>query len=77
MELDDKVFTLDNNEEYMVIEHIEFEGRIYLYLENTLDQQDTLFRELVINNDNVKLINIDPNLFENKIFDLFKEKITN
>ena len=77
MELDDKVFTLDNNKEYMVIEHIEFEGKIYLYLENTLDQQDTLFRELVTNNDNIKLISIDPNLFENKIFDLFKEKITN
>ena len=76
MNLDDKVLTLDNNNEYMVIEHVEYEGKTYLYLENTLDQQDTLFRELVMTDGNIKLINIDPNLFDDKIFDLFKEKFT-
>ncbi len=76
MNLDDKVLTLDNNNEYMVIEHVEYEGKTYLYLENTLNQQDTLFRELVMTDGNIKLINIDPNLFDDKIFDLFKEKFT-
>ena len=77
MNLDDKVFTLDDNKEYMVIADVTYEGKTYVYLENTLDQQDTLFRELVIAEDNIKLRTIDPDLFDEKIFDLFKDKITN
>ena len=65
-----KEFTLDNNKKYVVIEQVEYDNKIYLYLANSDDENDTMYVEVKDND----LLKIDPTLFEVHIFPLFLEK---
>jgi len=65
-----KEFTLDNNKKYVVIEQVEYDNKIYLYLANSDDENDNMY---VVLKDN-DLLKIDPTLFEVHILPLFLEK---
>ena len=73
MNLENKAYTLANGKEYYVIEQVDYEGHTYLYLMNSKDERDTLFREAVRDN-NLKFVPIDEDLFDNKLINLFMNK---
>ena len=73
MDYSDKSITLKDGKEYIVIEQVNYEGNIYLYLVNNDDEKDARFVEMKDNN--VSLI--DPDLFKDVIFPLFAEKLKN
>lgn len=70
MDYSNDKFTLENGKTYLVIEQVDYDNKIYLYIANRDDEKDTKFVE--IKDDN--LLDIDPVLFEEKIFPLFVEK---
>lgn len=72
MDYTDKKFTLDDNNTYIVVEQVDFENNTYLYIVNSMDEDDTKFVQ--IKDD--KILDINPNLFNNKIFPLFVEKFS-
>ena len=72
MDYSDKIITMDNNQKYMVIEQVNYENEIYLYLVNNKDEKDAKFVKI----ENDKAVTIDPKLFETKILPLFLEKIS-
>ena len=67
----DKKITLDDNKKYLVIEQVTIDDKIYLYIVNEDDKNDTSFVE--VENDSIKAI--DPTLFQEKILPLFLEKL--
>jgi len=67
----DKKITLDDNKKYLVIEQVTIEDKVYLYIVNEDDKNDTSFVE--VENDSIKAI--DPTLFQEKILPLFLEKL--
>ena len=73
MDYIDTKFTLDNGKTYLVVEQVNYNGGIYLYISNADDENDTRFVE--VKDDRVT--NIDPELFEKTIFPLFMEKFRN
>jgi len=75
MSIEDKVLTV-NNKDYIVIETVQFEGRIYAYLVNNANVSDSIFKEIVVDND-MKLLSIEKTLFSEKIYPLFLEKFKN
>lgn len=70
MDYINKEFTLDNNKKYVVIEQVNYNENIYLYIANSNDENDTMYVEIKDNN----LLKIEPSLFEQHIFPLFLEK---
>lgn len=74
MDLSNKVVTIED-EEYLVISCIEHKGKYYVYLVNKDNQEDTKFREVVKENDDIFFDPIDAELFQTEIFDLFNEDI--
>ena len=70
MELDDKVFVV-NNKEYLVITSVNYINKNYVYLVNKADESDAMYREVVKENNDVFLQTIDPNLFNNRLLTLF------
>ena len=72
MDYTDKKFTLDDNNTYIVVEQVDFENNTYLYIVNSMDEDDTKFVQ--IKDDDI--LDINPNLFNNKIFTLFVEKFS-
>lgn len=72
MDYTDKKFTLDDNNTYIVVEQVDFENNTYLYIVNSMDEDDTKFVQ--IKDD--EILDINPNLFNNKIFPLFVEKFS-
>ena len=74
MNLEDKKIVLDDSTEYLVVEHVSFEGRNYVYLINKNNPTDCIYSE-IINDGTVKLVDIDRELFKTKILPLFIEKI--
>lgn len=73
MNFKDKIITLENNKKYLVLDIVEYEDRKYIFLINNEDETDSIFRE-VLAGDNLKLKEIDQELFKNKIFPLFLNK---
>jgi len=67
----DKKITLDDNKKYLVIEQVTIDDKVYLYIVNEDDKNDTSFVE--VENDSIKAI--DPTLFQEKILPLFLEKL--
>ena len=67
----DKKITLDDNKKYLVIEQVTIDDKIYLYIVNEDDKNDTSFVE--VDNDEIKAI--DPTLFQEKVLPLFLEKL--
>jgi hypothetical protein len=72
MDYTDKKFTLDDNNTYIVVEQVDFDNNTYLYIVNSMDEDDTKFVQ--IKDD--EILDINPNLFNNKIFPLFVEKFS-
>ena len=70
MDYINKEFTLDNNKKYVVIEQVNYNENIYLYIANSNDENDTMYVEIKDNN----LLKIESSLFEQHIFPLFLEK---
>lgn len=70
MDYTNKKFTLDDGKTYLVIEQVNYEDHIYLYIANNNDENDTKFIEV---KDDM-LLPIDPELFESKIFSMFMDK---
>jgi hypothetical protein len=66
----DKCITM-NGKEYIVIEQINYENGIYVYLVNDKDDTDTMFAEIKGND----VVMINPELFEKKLLPMFLEKI--
>ena len=73
MDYSNKSITMDNGKKYIVIEQVNYEGGIYLYLVNDNDEKDTAFVEVKDGN----AVQIDPTLFKDEIFPLFAEKLNN
>lgn len=71
MDYINKKITLENGKSYLVIEQVNYEGGIYLYIANPEDEEDTRFIEIK----DSKILPIDSDLFNKKIFPLFLEKI--
>ena len=71
MDYINKKITLDDNKKYLVIEQITIDDKIYLYIVNEDDKNDTSFVE--VDNDEIKAI--DPTLFQEKVLPLFLEKL--
>lgn len=71
MDYINKKITLDDNKKYLVIEQVTIDDKIYLYIVNEDDKNDTSFVE--VENDSIKAI--DPTLFQEKILPLFLEKL--
>ena len=64
---------MKNGKDYIVIEQVEYDRKKYLYLVNDADEMDSKYVEVKDN----KITQIDPNLFMEKIFPLFAEKMKN
>lgn len=70
MDYTNKKFTMDDGITYLVIEQVNYEGNIYLYIANSKNEDDTKYIEIVGD----RIFPIDPTLFDEKIFPLFMEK---
>lgn len=70
MDYTNKTLTLNDGIDYIVVEQVDFEDKTYLYIVNSEDEDDTSF--IQINGGNI--LDINPELFKEKIFPLFKEK---
>lgn len=71
MDYTNKKFVLEDNKTYIVIEQVDYEDNIYLYIVNKDDEDDSRFVQ--IKND--ELLDIDPELLKDRIFPLFIDKI--
>ncbi len=74
MDLSNKVVEIDNKE-YLVISCIEHNGKYYAYLVNKFDEDDSKFREVVKENDDIFFEPIDEVLLNYEILDLFNKDI--
>ena len=70
MDYTNKTLTLNDGIDYIVVEQVDFEDKTYLYIVNSEDEDDNSF--IQINGGNI--LDINPELFREKIFPLFKEK---
>jgi len=76
MNIEDKVLTINGNE-YVVVESVELDNKKYVYLVNTNNEIDSMFREIIINNEEMNAVSINKDLFTNEIYPLFIEKFKN
>lgn len=73
MDYTNKQITLEDNNTYVVIEQVEYNNSIYLYIANELDEDDTKFVEIKDN----EIKKIDEQLFKSEILPLFVDKFSN
>lgn len=66
----DKKITLDDGKAYLVIEEVEQDGRIYLCLVNSQNEEDMNFVEIKDN----KAVDIESDFFNKNILPLFMDK---
>lgn len=71
MDYINKKITLESNKDYLVVEQVNYDNNIYLFVVNPLNEDDTKFIKIKDNN----LVPIDPNLFDQYIFPLFMDKL--
>lgn len=77
MNIEDKVFTLDDNREYLVLFQINYENDVYVCLSAKDNEEDMMFKKFIINSDGSMTFDaIDTTLFEEKLFPLFLKKLT-
>lgn len=73
MNYKDKVITLDSGKEYLVIEQINVNGKIYVYLVNNNNELDTMF--CIIDEEGlIEKVDRDSLEFREKVYSLFVEK---
>lgn len=70
MDYKESKFTLEDGITYLVVEQVNYENGIYLYIANADNESDTKFVEIKDN----RLIPIDPVLFDKVLFPLFMDK---
>ncbi len=70
MDYTDKKFTMEDGKTYIVVEQVDYDNKVYLYISNNDDENDTKYVEIKDGH----LLNIDPELFDKIIFSLFMEK---
>ena len=73
MDYSDKVITFDNGNKYIVVEQVNYENGLYLYLLNKENNIDTM----IVKADGDRILSINPELYESKILPLFLEKFNN
>lgn len=73
MDYTNKQIALEDNNTYVVIEQVEYNNSIYLYIANELDEDDTKFVEIKDN----EIKKIDEQLFKSEILPLFVDKFSN
>ena len=61
--------------EYLVITDVSYNSKQYVYLVNKADESDSLYREVLEDNNGFYLQEIDKTLFGEKILDLFMEEL--
>ncbi len=72
MKYENKVLTIDGNN-YLVIETIETDNRVFALLTNDNDDSDSSFVEILEENSSIEVKAIDGDFFEEKIFPLFAD----
>lgn len=73
MNLTDKKFIMDNGQEYLTIETLEYDGKSYAYIVNKANPIDSLYVQVIFDGQ-MKVQTIDPDLFKEKIYPLFLDK---
>lgn len=73
MNIDNKLFTLSNGKEYMVLESLDFEGIKYAYLSNVKNELDTIFVTVNVEN-GLRFEPVDKEDFSKNVLPLFLEK---
>ena len=73
LNLKDKVITNDDKKDYLVVESVCFDRRIFVLLVNEINPLDVLYKEVVIKDD-YKIVQIESRLFKEKVLPLFMEK---
>ena len=73
-ELDNKTFIMEDGTQYEVIENVNYNGKVYLYLVNINDEMDSIFKQLKSKDNELFLEDIDSNLFKEHILELFLNK---
>ena len=76
MKLKRKFFVI-NNVRYNVIESVTYKEKTYVYLVNSNDEFDSMFREVVNKNGKIELLEIESKFFSNKLSSIFREIILN
>jgi hypothetical protein len=71
MDYNNKKISLDDGKTYIVIEQVNIDENVYLYIANSENEEDTSFIEIRGN----EILSIDPDIFNEKVFPLFKEKL--
>lgn len=66
-----KVITLVDNNKYLVIEQVDLDNHTYLYIVNDSNEKDSKFVEVTEKG----ISQIDPTLFQEKIYPLFISKL--
>ena len=77
MKLEGKLITLDDNKKYAVIEVITYNNRLFAYLVNINDELDSIFKEIIIKDNDLYVDDIDKKIFKDKLLNLFINKISN
>ncbi len=70
MDLENKAVVSNDGIRYIVIDYVEHKGRIFAYLQNSDDETDTKFVELIGD----EIDDIVPEYFEGVVMPLFVEK---
>ena len=73
MDLENKAVVSEDGTRYIVIEYVEHKGRYFAYLQNSDDEKDTKFVELI----GEEISDIVPEYFEGVVMPLFVEKFKN
>lgn len=73
MNFTDKTILNEDNR-YVVIEEVDFDGKKYVFISNPQDKNDSRFVEVEEVDGNVIMHPIDPSLFKENILPLFIEK---
>mgnify|MGYP006916080001 CR=1 FL=1 len=72
-----KKFILLDNKKYNVVEHVIYNDKVYVYLVNSNDEFDSMFREFIEHGGKIELKEIEATFFSGKLSSLFREKILN
>lgn len=76
IDLINKIFVLEDDTRYSIIETINYENKTYAYLVNIEDELDSMFKEVILEDNNYSLNDINSELFSTKLLALFIEKMS-
>lgn len=76
MDLHGKKLILNGNEEWYVVEAVQYDGQDYVYMVNKDNNLDSMFG-VVHNGEHLTIDDIDPKLYTEEILPLFVDKFKN